>query len=92
MNLNMLIIIFYLKNGYAPMQLSYKRKMDLRLKAKQYEIVNDVLFRKNYDFVLLMFLEKYKVEKVLQELHDGLAGGHFGGHTTTHKILHASYY
>jgi len=24
-------IIFYLKNGYAPMKLSYKRKRDLRL-------------------------------------------------------------
>ena len=28
----------------------------------------------------------------MQELHDGLAGGHFGGNTTTHKILHAGYY
>jgi hypothetical protein len=28
----------------------------------------------------------------LQELHDGPAGGHFGGDTTTHKILHAGYY
>lgn len=27
-------IIFYLKNGYAPMKLSYKRKRDLRLKAR----------------------------------------------------------
>ena len=28
----------------------------------------------------------------MQELHDGLAGGHFGGNTTAHKILHAGYY
>lgn len=29
---------------------------------------------------------------MLQELHDGPAGGHFGGDTTTHKIPHAGYY
>lgn len=28
----------------------------------------------------------------MQELHDGPAGGHFGGNTTAHKILHAGYY
>jgi len=58
-------IIFYLKNGYAPMQLSYKRKRASRIKYKQYEIINDVLFRKNYDFVFLRCLEKSEVEKVL---------------------------
>ena len=26
------------------------------------------------------------------ELHDGLAGGHFSGDTTAHKILRAGYY
>lgn len=28
----------------------------------------------------------------MHELHDGPARGHFGGNTTTHKILHAGYY
>jgi hypothetical protein len=37
-------------------------------------------------------LEKDDAEKVLSELHDGLAGGHFGGDTTTHKVLRAGYY
>ena len=37
-------------------------------------------------------LEKSEVEKVLQELHDEPAGGHFGGNTTAHKILHVGYY
>ena len=58
-------IIFYLKNGYAHMQLSYKRKRVLRLKAKQYEIIIDVLFRNKYDFVLIRCLEEAEAEKVL---------------------------
>ena len=58
-------IIFYLKNGYSPPNLDYSKKRALRLKDKQYHLVNDVLFRMNYDFVLLRCLEKSKAKKVL---------------------------
>lgn len=51
-------IIFYLRNGYAPTKLSYQRKRALRLKARQYKIINNVLFRINYDSTLLRCLEK----------------------------------
>ena len=46
----------------------------------------------NYDSVLLRCLEKTEAEKVLQELHDGPAGGHYAGEATAHKILRAGYY
>eukprot|EP00253_Pinus_taeda_P021305 PITA_21305 len=85
-------LVFYLKNGYSPPNLSYKNKLALRLKTKHFEIIDDVLFRRNYDLVLLICLEKTEAQKVLQELHDGPAGGHFGGDTTAHKIIHAGYY
>jgi hypothetical protein len=41
---------------------------------------------------LLRFLEKEYVERVLKELHDSHAGGHFAGETTAHKILREGYY
>ena len=85
-------IIYYLKNGYAPPNLDHTKKRALRLNAKQYQLVNDVLFRINYDSVLLRCLEKAKAEKVLQELHDGPTGGHYAGDATAHKILRAGYY
>eukprot|EP00253_Pinus_taeda_P036018 PITA_36018 len=85
-------LIFYLKNGYAPPNLSYKNKRAIRLKAKNFTIIDDVLFRKNYDSVLLRCLQKQEARRVLQELHDGPAGGHFGADTTAHKIIHAGYY
>eukprot|EP00253_Pinus_taeda_P036593 PITA_36593 len=72
-------IIFYFKNGYAPTQLNYTKKRALRLKSRQYQIVDDVPFRINYDYVLLRCLEKSEAEKVLQELHDGPVGGNFEG-------------
>ena len=55
-------------------------------------MIDGVLFRKNYDKVLLICLEKDDAEHILMELHDGLAGGHFSGETTTHKVLKAGYY
>ena len=84
-------LIFYLKNGYAPPNLSYKNKRAIRLKTKNFTIIDDVLFRQNYDSILLRCLEKPEAQKVLQELHDGPAGGHFGADTTAHKIIHAGY-
>ena len=56
---------FYLKNGYASTQLSYKTKWAFILKAKKYELINDVFFRRNFDSVLLRCLENYEAEKVL---------------------------
>ena len=58
-------IIYYLKNGYAPSYLDYTKKIALRLKAKQYHLINDILFRMNYDSVLLRCLEKSEADKVL---------------------------
>ncbi|WP_314964488.1 hypothetical protein, partial [Bradyrhizobium cosmicum] len=39
-----------------------------------YEIIDNVLLRRNYDSVLLIRLEKAEAQTVLQELHDGPTG------------------
>ena len=62
------------------------------LKAKQYELINNVLFRRIFDSILLICLENSKSDKVLPELHNGPDGGHIGGNMTLEKILHACYY
>lgn len=85
-------IIFYLKNGYAPSNLDYTKKRALRLKAKQYQLVNNIIFRMNYDYVLLQCLEKSEAKRVLQELHNGPAGGHYVGDSRGNKILCIGYY
>eukprot|EP00253_Pinus_taeda_P033132 PITA_33132 len=60
--------------------------------VQTYELIDDVLFKRNYDSVLLRCLKKTESEKVLQKLHDGPAGGHYAGDATAHKILRAGYY
>jgi hypothetical protein len=85
-------IRFYLLHGTAPRNLDPKNRRALRLRSTSFQLINDILFRKNFDGVFLRCLEKEESEKVLAELHSDDVGGHFGGDTTTHKVLRAGYY
>lgn len=51
-----------------------------------------VLFRRNFDNILLRFLEREESQKVISSLHEGPVGGHFGAEVTAHKILKEIYY
>jgi hypothetical protein len=82
----------YLQHGSAPRHLEPAKRRALRLKSTSFHLVNGILFRQNFDGVLMRCLEKDEAEKVLLELHAGEAGGHFGGDTTAHKVLRAGYY
>ena len=82
----------YLQAGLLPKHWNSKQRRALRLKPASYQIVEGILFRKNYDGVLLRCLEKEDVKKVMIDLHDAPAGGHFSEDTTAHKILRAGYY
>jgi hypothetical protein len=83
---------FCLEHGSAPRHLYTTKRRALRLKSASFHLVNGILFHQNFDGVLMRYLEKDEEEKVLLELHAGEAGGHFGGVTTAHKVLRASYY
>jgi hypothetical protein len=85
-------IRFYLLHGTSPRNLDPKNRRALRLRSTSFQLINDILFQKNFDGVFLRCLEKEESEKVLVELHSDDVGGHFGGDTTTHKVLRAGYY
>jgi hypothetical protein len=85
-------IIFYLLHIIDPRNLDPEKKRALRLKSASFQLINAILFRKNFDNVFLRCLEKEESERVLVEIHSGDVGGHFGGDTTSHKVLRAGYY
>jgi hypothetical protein len=80
-----------LEHGSAPRHLDPTKRRALRLKSASFHLVNGIMFRQNFDGVLMRCLEKDEAEKVLLELHTGEDGGHFGGDTTAHKVLRAGY-
>jgi hypothetical protein len=46
-------IRFYLLHGTTPRNIYPKNRRALRLKSSPFQLINDVLFRKNFDGVLL---------------------------------------
>ena len=85
-------LVHYLQTGSLPEHWNSKKRRALRLKSASYQIIEGILFKKNYNGVLLRCLEKEDAKKVMTYLHDGPAGGHFLGDTIAHKILRAGYY
>jgi hypothetical protein len=85
-------IRFCLEHGSAPRHLDPTKIISLRLKSASFHLVNGILFRQNFDGILMHCLEKDEAEKGFLELLIGEAGGHFGGDTTAHKVLRAGYY
>jgi hypothetical protein len=80
-------LTYLLHHGTCLVNLNPRERRSLKLKSTQYHLINLVLFRVNYDGVFLRCLEHEDADKVLKELHDGPAGGHFARNTITHKIL-----
>jgi hypothetical protein len=81
-----------LQHGSSPRHLDPTKTRALRLKSASFHLVNDILFRQNFDGILMRCLEKDEAEKFLLELYAGEVGSHFGGDTTAYKVLRANYY
>ena len=57
------------------------------MKSTSYQVIEGVIFRNNYDGVIMICLEQEDVAKVVKELHVGPTGGHYSRDTTYHNIL-----
>jgi len=55
-------------------------------------IVGDMLYRRGVDTVLRRCLTHEEVEKVLNDCHLGVCGGHQSGYATAQKNLRAGYF
>ena len=60
-------LIHYLQQGYLPKHWSSNQRRALRLKSASYQVIEGVLFRKNYDGVLRRCLEQEDVAKVVNK-------------------------
>jgi hypothetical protein len=69
-------LIFILQNLQAPPSLTKTKARFLKLKALKFCILEGNLYWKDPGGILLNFLLKDEVDKVLQEFHVGECGGH----------------
>ena len=75
-----------------PVELNASQRCRFKLNALNYCMIDNVLYRKNHDGMLLRCISLKKVVEVLQEFHFGIFGGHFSGYTMVAKILQSSFY
>lgn len=81
-----------LHNLKAPLGLTKTKARFIKLKVVKFCILNENLLWKDASGVLLNFLLKNEVNRVMQEFHEGDRGGHLYWKTTANKILRAGFY
>jgi hypothetical protein len=69
-----------------------KERRTLKMKSSQYVMIVDILFKRNYDGILLRCVDERKSQELMKEFHEGICGGHFVPTTTTHKIIRVRFY
>ena len=82
--------IKYLKYGELPEEKSLA--MQLKKRAMRFTLVNDILYRRSYDQLLLRCLSKEESEQAMHEVHSGSCDAHQSGPKMRLKIKHIGYY
>jgi len=80
-------IIIYLQTQIYRSNTSHSEQRRIRYQAKYYTIVGDTLYRHGIDTVLWRCLTHEEAEKVLNDCHSSVCGGHQSGYTTAQNIL-----
>ena len=85
-------ICFVLLNLQAPPGLSRTKKRFLKMKASKFCVIDNLLFWKNHEDIMLNCLTLDETDKVLKEIHVGDCGGHLYWKSTADEILRAGFY
>jgi hypothetical protein len=85
-------IVFYLRSGQFPVTMNPKERRTLKMKENQYVLIVDILFRRNYDGILLRCIDENQAQELMREFHEGICGGHFAPTATSHKIIRVGFY
>lgn len=82
----------FMKTERFPYDLPHNKRRFYMLQNNGYQLVEGILFKRNYDRVLLHCVNKQQAKRILHEFHNGLVRGHFLAQTTAIKVTHARYY
>lgn len=79
----------FLTEGMFPEAMSKDRKKKVALKSRTFQLIAGVLYKRGIDQVVRRCVPDHEQKIVLQEAHQGIAGGHFSGEITGKKIFQA---
>ncbi|XP_050909447.1 uncharacterized protein LOC127123254 [Lathyrus oleraceus] len=82
----------YLENQEYPKDASTMDKKYLQKFLANFFLNGDILYKRNYDSVLLRCVARHEADRIIMEIHEGSFGTHASGHTMVKKILRVGYY
>ncbi|XP_058758232.1 uncharacterized protein LOC131631452 [Vicia villosa] len=82
----------FLQTQEYPLGASNKDKKTLRRLSGSFLLNGDVLYKRNFDMVLLRCVDRHEADMLMHEVHEGSFGTHSNGHAMSKKILRAGYY
>jgi hypothetical protein len=85
-------IIFYLRSRQFLVTTNPKERITLKMKENKYLLIADILFRRNYDGILLRCVDKNQAQELIREFYEGICSGHFTPTSTSHKIIRVGFY
>ena len=82
----------FLQTQEYPLGASNKDKKTLRRLSGKFFLNGDVLYKRNFDMVLLKCVDRHEADMLIHEVHEGSFRTHSNGHAMSKKILRAGYY
>ena len=82
----------FLQSPIYPPGASLKDKKTLIRLAGNFYLNGDVLYKRNFDMVLLRCMDRHEADILMTEVHEGSFGTHSNGHAMEKKMLRAGYY
>ena len=83
-------IINYIQHGRLPSDS--RQRVDIRRRALRFAYLNDTLYRRSFDGILLRCLSKDEATRALFETHSGTCGAHQAGPKLAAQLKKIGYY
>jgi hypothetical protein len=80
-------IVQFLSTGMAPSDMMVAQKKQLVVKQQYYQLIAGNLYKLGADGILRCCVLEHERPMILEEAHDGIAGGHYAGRETTQNIF-----
>nr|GEU85335.1 reverse transcriptase domain-containing protein [Tanacetum cinerariifolium] len=83
-------LVNYLKEGTLPVDEKEARK--IRLKARQYELMEGILYKRSFLIPWLRCVRPLQAEYVMKEIHEGSCSMHAGPRSVVAKAIRLGYF
>jgi hypothetical protein len=80
-------IIQYLITGTTPQEFNTTQKKNLVVRVADYQLIAGHLYNMGANNILRRCVLEHERPRILAEAHEGIAGGHYVGKVTAHKVL-----